>query len=389
MYRIYKDFFASRSFIERPHYTSPSPRRHKFPTINPAFVTIPHPREKPYIMKIQGFPSLLETSYGKLPQTSSNFINGMRLRYQDNWYILGNECRNQGRNPHRLINASPEEPDYGILYTGALSLACRNSNEKFVVTTGFPQSVYNSYRGMAEKFLAQRYFTVEVDTSTYKKDGIVEKRNVEVEHFEVIPELTACAIGLKRHYKVPEEHFLLVSLGFGTAEIGVVSNEGINKRTIISIPGMIQCIRSLRDELEKENVTGFMTEHQLDDAFVKGSLILNRKVINISSLRDNIIRAYYKGYISDTIRSQVSDRDFERIEKIYIVGGGIHHPEMQNCFHEEFDKFTKLDVVDEPDTVAAYGYYYNSVKLSNSNATTPLGIDLGNSSTIVCFNDEQ
>jgi len=339
-------------------------------------------------MRIEEFPSLLETSFGKLPQTSTNFINGMRLRYRDNWYILGNECRNQGRNPHRLVNASPEELDYGILFTGALSLACRNSNEKYVITTGFPQSVYNSYRGLAEKFLAQRYFSVEIDTSTYKKDGVIEKKNVEVDQYEVIPELTACAIGLKRHYKVPEENFLLISCGFGTTEIGLVSNEGINKRTIISIPGIIQCVRSLRDELEREHVTGFLTEHQLDEAFVKGSLILNRKVINISSLRDNIIRAYYKGYISDTIRSQVSDRDFERIEKVFVVGGGIQHPELMSCFSNEFEKFTKLQTVSDPDSVAAHGYYYNSLKMANSSSSIPLGIDLGNSSTIVCYNDE-
>ncbi len=33
----------------------------------------------------------------------------MRISIDDNWYLVGGACRNLGRNPHRLVNASPEE----------------------------------------------------------------------------------------------------------------------------------------------------------------------------------------------------------------------------------------------------------------------------------------
>jgi hypothetical protein len=338
-------------------------------------------------MKITGFTSLLEASYGKLPVASSSLLNGIRIRHEDTWYLVGQACRNLSRNPHRLVNATPEEVDYQVLFLSALLLSTQNSSERIELTVGFPYSTYNIYRSIAEKFLLKKNFVIEYDTATYKKDGIIEKKLIEIGNFELIPELAACVIGLKKHYRIPEENFLIISLGFGTIEIGVVSAEGLNKRTVISIPGIVRCIKNLRDELEKEHIVGFMTDHQLDDAFVKGSVILNRNLINLKNIRSNILKSFYKEYISDTLKSMISDRDFERIEKIYVCGGGVHYEELQQLFRNEFDKFTQLEFVKESDVLAATGYYYNSVRISNGPSSIPVGIDLGNSSTYVCTND--
>jgi hypothetical protein len=338
-------------------------------------------------MKITGFTSLLEASYGKLPVTSSSLLNGIRIKYEDNWYLVGQACRNLSRNPHRLVNASPEEPDYQVLFLAALLLSTNNSSDRIDLTLGFPYSTYNIYRPVLERFLAKKNFVIEYDTSTYKKDGIIEKKLIEIGNFEVVPELAACVIGLKKHYKVPEENFMVISLGFGTIEIGVVSDEGLNKRTVISIPGIVRCIKNLRDELEKENIIGFMTDHQLDDAFVKGSVILNRNLINLKKIKSSILKSFYKEYISDTIRTMISDRDFERIEKIYICGGGTHYEELQESFKHEFDRIVSVEFVKEPDVLAATGYYFNSLRISNGQSSLPVGIDLGNSITYVCTND--
>lgn len=340
-------------------------------------------------MKITGFTSLLEASYGKMPVTSNSLLNGIRIKNEDTWYIVGQACRNLGRNPHRLVNASPEEVDYAVLFNAALLNATKNSSETISLTLGFPYSTYNMYRGLAERFLSKKSFMIEYDTSLYKKDGIIEKKNIDIEAFDVIPELAGCVIGLKKHYKVPEENFLVISLGFGTTEIGVVNSEGLNKRTVISIPGIERCIKNLRDELEKEHFIGFMTDHQLDDAFIKGSVILNRTHINLVSIKNSILRSFYKEYISDTIRTMISDRDFERMEKIYVCGGGVHHEELQNSFRAEFDKVIPLEFIREPDTLAAIGYYYNSLRISGSSSASAVGVDLGNSSTYICTNEEE
>jgi len=338
-------------------------------------------------MKITGFTSLLESSYGKMPVTSNSLQNGIRIKYEDSWYLVGQSCKNLGRNPHRVVNASPEESDYQVLLLASMLLSTRNSSERISLSLGFPFSTFNMYRGMAERLLSKKNFLIEYDTSTYRKDGIIERKLIEVENFEVIPELAACVIGLKKHYKAMEDNFLIISVGFGTIEIGVVTPEGLNRRTVISIPGVVRCIKNLRDELEKEYFLGFLTDHQLDEAFIKGSLILNRTNVNLLGIRNSIIKAFYKEYISDTIKSMISDRDFERIEKIYVCGGGVYYEEMQHAFKNEFEKFIKVEFVKEPDTLAAIGYQSNAQRLSSGNGLA-VGVDLGNSSTYVCTNEE-
>jgi hypothetical protein len=292
-----------------------------------------------------------------------------------------------GRNPHRIVNATPEEIDYKVLLLSALLMSTDQSSEKINLTVGFPFSTYTMFRSLAERFLSKKNFSIEYDTSLFKRDGIVEKKIIDIENFDIIPELAACVIGLKKEYNVKENNFLMISLGFGTTEIGVVTDGGLNKRTVISVPGIIRCIKNFRDELEKEHLIGFMTDHQLDEAFKKGSLILNRTNINVQTIRANILKAFYKEYISDTIRSMISDRDFENLQKIYICGGGVNYTELRDAFKAEFDRVVPVEMVAEPDTLAAVGYYHNSMKMQQHLGTKAVGIDLGNSSTYICSNN--
>jgi hypothetical protein len=337
-------------------------------------------------MNILGFDSLLETSYGKTSVSANSLLTGIRIRHEENWYIVGSACGNLGRNPHRLVNASPQEKDYTILLLSALLLAGKTQTEKINLTLGFPFSSFNTHQLQAEKFLSQKHFSIEYDTSLYIRDGKIEKKIIEIDTFDCIPELTACVIGLKKEYNVTENNFLVVSLGFGTTEIGIVTEEGLNKRTTISVPGIIRCIQNFRDELEREYFIGFMTDNQLDKAFRKGNLVINRKLVNIQKIRKDILLAFYKEYVSDTIRSQVSDRDFEKLEKIYICGGGANYTELMESFDNEFGKMLKVEKISESDTLAAVGYYHNSQRIALNSDSENVGIDLGNSSTYICFN---
>jgi hypothetical protein len=83
----------------------------------------------------------------------------------------------------------------------------------------------------------------------------------------------------------------------------------------------------------------------------------------------------------------VSDRDFESLQKIYVCGGGVHYQEIRDNFKAEFDNVIPVEIVTEPDTLAAVGYYHNSLRMNVSGATNVIGIDLGNSSTYVCYKD--
>jgi len=335
-------------------------------------------------MEIIRFSSVLESTYGTSVVSSNSLLGGIKIKFEDNWYLVGDSCKNLGRNPHRIVNATPNEIDFKILFLSSLLLSGSSKTDTINLSVGFPFSTYNHYRPLAESFISQKIFNIEYDTSLYKRDGKIESKIVDIENFDIIPELAACVIGLKKKERVSEKNFLMISIGYGTAEIGIVTEEGLNQRTIISIPGIERCIQNFRNELEKEHFIGFMTDNQLDDAFKSGSIMLNRRVVNIHTMKANILKAFYKEYISDTIRSKISDRDFRNIEKIFVCGGGVHYSEIKECFNTEFERVIPVEMVSEPDSLAAHGYFYNSLKFSGSPEAINVGIDLGNSSTFIC-----
>ena len=339
-------------------------------------------------MEIIGFTSVLESTYGTGVVSSNSLLGGIKIKFEDNWFLVGDSCKNLGRNPHRIVNASPNEIDFKILFLSSLLISGSSKTERINLSVGFPFSTYNHYRPLAESFFSKKVFNIEYDTSLYKRDGKIESRIVDIENFDIIPELAACVIGLKKKERVSEKNFLMISIGYGTAEIGIVTEEGLNQRTIISVPGIIRCIQNFRDELEKEHFIGFMTDNQLDDAFKSGTIMLDRRVINIHTMKSNILKSYYKEYISDTIRSRISDRDFSNIQKIFVCGGGVHYSEIKECFNIEFERVVPVEIASDPDTLAAHGYFYNSHKFSGSPDAINIGIDLGNSSTYVCIDSK-
>ena len=62
---------------------------------------------------------------------------------------------------------------------------------------------------------------------------------------------------------------------------------------------------------------------------MKGSIMVNRKKIDIKDLRKNILQQYYREVVSPLIRSYFSDLDFEGCEKIYLMGGGANYENWQ------------------------------------------------------------
>ena len=83
----------------------------------------------------------------------------------------------------------------------------------------------------------------------------------------------------------------------------------------------------------------------------------------------------------------ISDRDFENLQKIYVCGGGVNYPEIRDCFKAEFERVVPVEMVSAPDTLAAVGYYHNSLHMQHTSGTKSIGVDLGNSSTYICSNN--
>ncbi|MCD7973933.1 MAG: hypothetical protein LUG18_14955 [Candidatus Azobacteroides sp.] len=68
------------------------------------------------------FPSVYEAINRELPNVSDNLLNGMRLKLNEEDYIIGNLALTEGYSPHKNFNSSPTENEYNILSKAALLL---------------------------------------------------------------------------------------------------------------------------------------------------------------------------------------------------------------------------------------------------------------------------
>lgn len=334
------------------------------------------------------FPSVFESSFGNTESSARDLLNGIKIKRDNAWYMVGNLAKTGGVSPHRITNASPEEEDYDILFRSALVNILDKVQQPMVVTVGFPFSTYNVYKAEAENFLRQRHRMVEYDTKTFHTSGCCKKGLFEIDNYDVIPEIVAGMIGLKKLLPEAPSCFMAISLGFGTVEGGVASENGLVHRTCFSSHGLQYAVDNLHRELNKKYYLEMKNVHQLDDALTKASIFINRKKIDLAELRGEILRQYYREVIAPMLRKYFTDQDFERCEKIYLMGGGAFYPELTEAFTEEFRDSIPVEVAPEPEKLASIGYLYNSYKLSDKSPHRSVGIDIGNATTVVSLFQE-
>jgi hypothetical protein len=211
----------------------------------------------------------------------------------------------------------------------------------------------------------------------------------DIDHCEVIPEIVGSIIGLKKTANLPSsKNFIAISFGFGTVEGTMATEEGLVHRTSFSSHGIKYVINNLVRELNQKYYLEMKNEYQLDEAFVKGSIFTNRKRIDLRELRKELLTQYYKEVISPLLRNYFTDQDFENCETIYLMGGGAYYPELTSAFMDEFKGFIPVEIAPEPEKLASIGYLYNSLRISDNYHKRSLGIDLGNSSSIISFFEE-
>jgi hypothetical protein len=333
------------------------------------------------------FPSVMESALVNTDNAAANLLSGLKVKKgDDEWYIVGKLAKTAGVNATRVTNASPAEDYYQILFNAAAAVIDGEVEGPYTLTTGFPYSVYNAFKTPADDFLKRRHFMSEYDTSTFELSGAPKRFKVDLDNYEIIPEIVGCIIGIKK--MIPEKepvNFLVVSLGFGTVEGGMASESGLVNRTCFSSHGLQYVVDNMQRQLEKRYYLSLKNVHQLDDAIAKGSLFVNRQKIDIMPLRRQLLSQYYKEVVSPLIKKYVTDRDFENCETIYLAGGGALYPELVAAFQEEFGKDIGVTVAPQPDKLASIGYLYNSVRLSGKKYNTSVGLDIGNSSTVVSF----
>ena len=336
------------------------------------------------------FPSVFETAFGNTENSSRDLLNGIKVKKDDTWYMVGNLAKRGGINPGRITNAAPLEVDYDILFKAAMVNIADKVQQPMSITMGFPFSTYNIYKQVAEQYLSKRHFLIEYDTQTFNTKGAVKKAMLDVEKYEIIPEIVGGIIGLKKTIGDPNlDNFIAVSFGFGTIEGGMATGDGLINRTCFSSHGIKYAINNLARELNQKYYLDMKNEHQLDDAFMKGSIFTNRKRIDLKEARKGVLTQYYREVVSPLMRQYFTDLDFEQCSKIYLMGGGAHYRELTDAFVEEFRDFLPVEVAPSPENLMSIGYLYNSLRISDNKPQRSVGVDLGNASSIISIFDEE
>lgn len=330
------------------------------------------------------FPSIIEGNNTELRQVAPDLINGLKLHEKRRGYVIGNLALTEGVAPHKNINSSPGELEYQLLLKSALLLAANElGKNKLTVTTGFPTSTYQLFREQAVEIIEKEH-VIEFDPATYS-NAVRRNMPVTVNKVQVMPEIQGCILGLRHGAPQAKGNFFVVSLGFGTCEAVMSTESGTVQRTSISTNGLRYAVNLMMNELGKKYYLELQNEHQLDQAFQKGFLFSNRKRVDLRETRERVLQQYYQDVISPALRKAFQDADFQRADRLYLVGGGAYYEDLIAQFNQEFQDVVEVIVPSEPAGMATTGYCINSIQLNNGDASAAIGIDLGNATTIVSF----
>jgi hypothetical protein len=341
------------------------------------------------------FPSVFEEDYRDFEKVADSFLEAMRIvNFKDKSFIVGELALKEGHSPHKFLNSSAEDIDYQLLGLIGLIIATQGTYNKLILTVGFPFTTYQPYRSGAIEFF-KRSHEIEFDTRTLGGTG-TEKVSFTVQEVDVMSEIEGCVSSIRNGPLKEKDNFLIASLGYGTFELALSSPGGLIYRTTHSAPGLMYVVNRLKSDLEKKYYLSLLTEQQLERAFQRGSMIINRRDTDLRELRSKALRSYYNEVISPSIRKKISDEDFYRAQKIYLVGGGAMYNEIVEFFKEEFEGVLKVIVNPDPNLAASKGYCQHSVEMANSrikpmdekSSYTCVGLDLGNNNTVITVNNE-
>jgi plasmid segregation protein ParM len=333
-------------------------------------------------------PSVFEENSTEFHKVAENFVDGIKIiDFDGKDYLVGNLALREGSVPHKLINTSVYEIDYQLMAITGLVVATMGRYTRLAVTAGFPFTTYQSYRKDAEKFLLNR-FDISFDSRTFGGHK-VEKSSFQVDNIEIMNEVDGCVKAIREGIQQEKNNFFIASLGYGTFEIAQSMPKGIVQRTSYSTKGLHYAVNIVENELKKEYYLNLQTEQQIERAFQRGLIVLDRKRINLKELRLKALRSYYNEVISPAIKRKFMNEDFINTDRIYLVGGGAMYPELVDLFKEEFHSILDVIVYPEPYLCAGRGYFQSISKakltsdFDSKENTAYVGLDIGNSNTVV------
>ena len=116
----------------------------------------------------------------------------------------------------------------------------------------------------------------------------------------------------------------------------------------------------------------------------RSKIVVNRKKKDLTEIRRNQLANYYDEIISTTLKKAFTDIDFEKADKLYLVGGGALYPDLVECFKREFEDVLEIIVPPDAANMASTGYCLRSLQWCGpANADKAIGLDIGNAYTVV------
>ncbi len=341
------------------------------------------------------FPSVFEENYREFEKVADNFLEAMKIKnFKDKDFIVGKLALKEGNSPHKFLNSSAKDLDYQLLGSLGMLIATQGNFTKLIVTAGFPFTTYQPYKEGALEFFKGSH-EINFDSHTLGGEGF-ETVRFSVPEVDIIPEVSGCIKAIRNSEIKEKDNFFVASIGYGTFELALSSPEGLIYRTTHSTKGLMYAVNIWENELQKKYYLNLLTEQQMDRAFQRGWMIINRKKTDMTDLRDKALKSYYTEVIYPAIRKKFTDEDFFRSNKIYLVGGGAMYDIIVDQFKEEFKDILEVIVFPEPFLAASKGYCQHSIELAREKINTLddkdsyscVGLDIGNNNTVVTVNSE-
>jgi plasmid segregation protein ParM len=328
-------------------------------------------------------PSVIERYNQPLIHASPSTEKNIQLYETGVGYLVGDLALTQGQAPYRNINSSPTEIDYQLFAKAGLLIASGAKSGDIVVTTGFPYTTYELYRQQAVDFFTLRDIIIEFNADNNLTN---EHKRVQltVKHFEVMPEILGCINAVRNGTIEEKDDFFIVSLGYGTCETGMSTSEGLISRTCMSMPGLRYAVNNMQNELTKNFNMGMRNEHMVNQSFQNGKIVIDRKRKDLIPVRRSNLTNYYDEVIAPALKKAFTDADFEKAQKIYLVGGGALYPDLVESFKQEFDGVLEVIVPADAAHMASLGYCLRSSQWCGpTKANMAAGLDIGNAYTVV------
>lgn len=339
------------------------------------------------MFKTKVFPSVFEASTTELIDVADDLVTGLKIQLDDTSYIVGDLALVEGTSPHKGINNAPTDLDYQLLLQAALAIAKVGTDKPLSVTTGFPSSSYGAFRKGAEELIRGEH-RIQFDGRTFggSANSVMD---VTVNEVEVIREIEGVIKAAREGALQETDPFFAVSLGYGTVDAVLSLPSGPVQRTATSVNGLHVATKRMIDRLQQEHYLDMLTEHQVDAAMRQGSMIVGRRRIGLSDLREDVLRMYYDDVISPALEKAFSGSDFGRAQKMYIAGGGAGYDVLVDAFREEFGEILNVQVVPNPETFISHGFALNAQESCEDGSQRAVGIDIGNANTVVALPEEE